>query len=29
MMPPVKVLVITVVMFAICQLIAASDMGVW
>lgn len=29
MMPPVKVLVITVVMFAICRLIAGSDMGVW
>lgn len=29
MMPPVKVVVITLAMFAICQLIAGSDMGVW
>lgn len=29
MMPPVKVVVITMVMFAICQLVAGSDMGIW
>lgn len=29
MMPPVKVVVITMVMFAICQVIAGSDMGIW
>lgn len=29
MMPPVKVVVITLAMCAICQLIAAYGMGIW
>lgn len=29
MMPPVKVVVVTVVMIALCQVIAGSDMGIW
>lgn len=28
-MPPVKVVVITLAMCAICQLITASGMGIW
>ncbi len=29
MMPPVKVVVITVVMFAVCQLISMTGYGIW
>nr|DAZ40050.1 MAG TPA: Photosystem II reaction centre N protein (psbN) [Caudoviricetes sp.] len=29
MMPPVKVVVITVLMFAVCQLISMTGYGIW